>query len=226
MDAAEAVGFVIGMTIVFGPLIAIGIWVWASMTWEPRFMRAFERDDRARARRLLDRHAKKKKPRRLPGHRQQMQRSRYVGLWLLGELDAIRAELAEYAGKGSPSYVANVEMFGVLVLAAEDADPAPHVETLEALAAQVQRDSTRLGKGSVELATNIATVGGGLVGRPVNEADGGKFHGHSFSASRLSRILMLRVLVLVAERTGRPGLRFQRMLASMSKRFAAPPPTA
>jgi hypothetical protein len=208
-------------------IIALGVYLaWNNATWETRFVRAVDAGDRRKARRLLDKNAKLKRPRGLPGYRQMMQRSRFAGMWLLGELDEIRAELAKHEGKGSPSYVANVEMFGVLALAVEATDPGPLADRLDALAARVERDATRLAKTTIALAASLAAAGRALAGGGFTEAQAATFLGFASNRSRLSRILMLRVLVLVAERTGRPGLRFQRLLASMTTRFAAPPPAA
>jgi hypothetical protein len=224
-SSAYEAGYTAGHVIWIG-IIALGVYLaWNNATWETRFVRALDAGNRQKARQLLDRNAKKKKPRSLPGYRQMMQRSRYIGLWLLGELDTIRAEIAGHAGNGSPGYIANVEMFGVLALAAEAAEPAPHADQLEVLAAAVKRDSTRLAKHTIALADTIAVAGRALAGGPFAEAQAAAFLEVSWGG-RLSRILKLRVLVLVAQRSGRPGLRFQRQLAALTKRFAEPPPAA
>jgi hypothetical protein len=219
----EVIGGVIALLIFFGPLAYLLYITLQDATWQRRFLRLLDRGDRVRARKLLDRRAKQRKQGKKIRRKRNLllQRARLLGLWMLGELDELRAALARH--KGGAAYVANVEMFGLLALATEPGDQTGIAVLLEDLAGKVTADSIRLSKPARELADLLARIGAGLEGRGVAEIHARTALARHHIERHLTKVLLLRVLIVGAERFGKPSNRLQAMLAGLTRRFAYEP---
>ena len=131
---------------------------------------------------------------------------------------------------GGPAYLMNVHLMGLLALATEAAasggDPAPIVGEIQDAAARVQKESNALQKLLKDYAAMIANVAVGLAGQPVDEAAAKKLLDKSYGETLLSRVVLLRALVLAAERAGKPASFLNQKLAQLTRRFAPPPAAA
>src|SRR5262245_55527625 len=117
-ESSEAyrTGYFFG-TYVLVPALVLAIvyfYVWVPR-WVHRFLRHLDTGDRRRAYLQLQRYGK---PLRAKSDRKANQPrvlARVLGLWLLDDLDALRAELDRHTG--GTAFRVNVEMFGLLALA-------------------------------------------------------------------------------------------------------------
>lgn len=223
----EVIGAVIAIGIFVGPIAYFSYIAVVDATWQRKFLRLLDRGDRVRARKLLDRRAKQRKQGTTIRRKRKLllQRGRLLGLWLLGELDELRAALDRH--RGGAAYIANVEMFGLLALATEPGDHTGIAVLLEDHAGKVTAESTRLLRPARELADLLARIGAGLEGRVVAETYARAGLARHHIELHLTKVLLLRVLIVGAERTGKPSNRLQAMLAGVTRRFAlAAPDTA
>ena len=217
--AAVILGFLVLFLLLLLPYGLYAV-LW-KQRWEDRFLREFNRDERQRARIQMDRYAKRFKRARLGNRKIPHQRGRLMALWLLGELDELRAELS--AHNGSASFTANVEMNGVLALAIAAPEERPALAArLDALAGQVTQGSTRLLAGMRQRAALVAKLGASLAGAPLDEADAKRLLDGLYADPLLTRVMLLRAMIVAADVTGRSSLRLQKMLANLTPVLAAP----
>ena len=222
-NSAYELGLIFGY-VFWGCILLAIVWyyVWVPR-WPYRFLDQLKRGDRRRARMQLQRFGKPLGKQHVRDANQPRVRKRMLGLWLLGDLDELRADLARH--RGGPTYTTRVEMLGVLALATASDDPAPHVARLEELAATVDA-SKGMPAGTRDRANLLLRIGKGLTGEPIDEADAKRILDGQYAEEMLTRILLLRALCVAAERTGRGSLRLQKMLAALTPVFTATPPAA
>lgn len=188
------------------------------MAWPKKVVAAHDAGDREGARRMIERHAPAHKARTIPVSKLLAQRQRVLGLWFVGDLDAVRAELA--AHDGSAAYQLNVVMYGELALATEPDAPAAHVAAVLAAAQRVHAESNKLQRLLRDYADLIAKVVPGLAGQPVDPAAAGALITKTQREPAFTQIVVLRALVVAAERTGTPSLQLQARLAKLTRRWA------
>ena len=217
MGALE--GAIIGGVI--GGITAVIMMIRTSQ-WQKKFVKAVEAGDKAGAHRELSRRAPAvKQQKSFPLAKIIPQRSRVIGLWMLGDLNEVTAELEMH--RGGPAYIANVEMFGLLALAiSPGVDPAPLVERIASCAERVRTESNKLQKLLRDLADLLARISGGLVGRPVSEEDSRTLLTRTMNEPLLTKILFIRTLIVIAERQGKPALQLQKRLAALTNMTELP----
>jgi hypothetical protein len=196
----------------------VGYLAWSLARWQKQFVAAVDTGDLAAARAILAKRAPAVAPSKsFPLSKLLVQRARVIGLWLLGDLDAVRAELAKHGG--SAAYVANVQMFGQLCLALESPDPSADLAALDASAARVDAESNRLQKLLRDLASLLRRVAVGLGGTSIAESDARQLMGRLNQEPLLTRILILRTFVVGAARAGTPNPRLAQSLSALTKKF-------
>jgi hypothetical protein len=196
------------------------IYVLRMFGWQRKLVAKVDAGDLAGARKLLQQHAKAVAPSRSFSNMKLLpQRARVLGLWLIGDVREVAAELAMHGG--GPTYLANVHMFGTLALATEPgADVPALVADLEQSAARVNTEANALQKLLKDYATMLAAAGAGLAGRQVDPALARKLIGKVGNEPVLTRILVLRVLLLAAERAGAPSSQLHTQLRTLTRRWA------
>ena len=204
-------------------LVVVAVTALRTAQWQKKFVRALEAGDHAGAQRELARRAPAVPAQKsFPLTKLLPQRQRLIGLWLLGDRSQLESELAVH--KGGAAYVANVEMFGLLALATmPDTDASALVARLDAAATRVDTESTKLQKLLRDLAKLLARVGGGLAGRAVDDTDARALLTRGASETLFTRILVIRALIVIAERGGRSTLQLQKRLALDTKLFGQSP---
>jgi hypothetical protein len=195
-----------------------GYVAWNLARWQKAFVAAVDAGDVATARKILAKRATGVPPSKsFPLNKLLQQRARVVGLWLLGDLDAVRAELAMH--HGSAAYLANVQMWGQICLALEADDPSGDLAMLDATATRVEAESNRLQKLLRDLAQLLYRGACGLRGTPIADSDARRLMSRAHQDPLLSRILILRLLAISAERAGKPNPRLVASLAGITRRF-------
>jgi hypothetical protein len=201
-----------------------GYMAWQMAAWQKKLVAAVDAGDFATAERLVAKHAAPTRAgKAFPMAKLLQQRHRVIGQWFLGKPDEVRHELAMHAGSGGAAYLLNVHLMGLVAQATDTAaaggDASALVREIQDTAERVGKETNALQKLLRDYATMIAKVAPGFAGERVDEADAQKLLGKSHSESLLTKILLLRALVVVAERAGKPASFLNQKLAQVTRRF-------
>jgi hypothetical protein len=190
--------------------------------WQKKLVAAVDHGDLPKARALIAKHAPPVKAKgSFPNLKLLPQRTRVLGLWLVGDLDAVRAELALHTG--GPAYLTNVHLFGLLALATEPGTDAQSlVAEAERVAERVDKEASALQKLLKDYAKMLVAVGAGLAGRPIDGRAIGALVNKVGGEPVLTKILVLRMLVVAAERAGTPSADFAARLGTLTRKWARP----
>lgn len=187
--------------------------------WQKKLVAAVDAGDTDKARTLLAKHAPPIKPSKSFSNLKLLpQRGRVLALWFIGDQDAVRAELGLHSG--GPAYLTNVHIFGLLALASEPGTDAQSlVAQADDAAARVDQEASALQKLLKDYARMLVTVGGGLAGRPVEGKAIGELLSKVGGEPVLTRIAVLRMIVVAAERIGAPADQFAERLAALTTKW-------
>jgi len=188
--------------------------------WQKQLVAAVDRGDLAKARALIAKHAPPVKAKgSFPNLKLLPQRTRVLGLWLIGDLDAVRAELALHTG--GPAYLTNVHLFGLLALATEPGTDAQSlVAEAEQVSARVDQEAAAIQKLLKDYAKMLVAVGAGLAARPVDGRAIGALLGKVGNEPILTKILAMRMIVVAAERIGAPASEHAARLRALTRKWA------
>jgi hypothetical protein len=188
--------------------------------WQKQLVAAVDKGDLAKARALIAKHAPAVKAKgSFPNLKLLPQRTRVLGLWLVGDLDAVRAELALHTG--GPAYLTNVHLFGLLALATEPGTDAQSlIAEAEQVCARVDKEAAAIQKLLKDYAKMLVAVGIGLAGRPIDGRAIGALLNKVGSEPVLTKILALRMIVVAAERAGTPSPDFAARLRVLTTKWS------